>query len=112
MRLLAFLELLQDVPVLTGVEAGRSLAGAGALRLWRRGAVGGHTGGHSRRIPATIAELEADGEATVLRMRADSLSWVAGLLASLGCPFAILEPDALRAHVRELATSLVASATV
>jgi predicted DNA-binding transcriptional regulator YafY len=63
------------------------------------------------RIPATIAELEADGEATVLRMRADSLSWVAGLLASLGCPFAILEPDALRAHVRELATSLVASAT-
>jgi predicted DNA-binding transcriptional regulator YafY len=64
------------------------------------------------RIPATIAELEADGEATVLRMRADSLSWVAGLLASLGCPFAILEPDALRAHVRELGTSLVASATV
>ena len=38
----------------------------------------------ARRLPATLAELvETDG-GTLLRMRADSLDWMAGTLASLG----------------------------
>jgi predicted DNA-binding transcriptional regulator YafY len=63
------------------------------------------------RVPATIAELEPDGRgATVLRMRADSLRWVAEVLAGIGCPFTIREPDELRAEVRRLAGMLAASA--
>jgi predicted DNA-binding transcriptional regulator YafY len=63
------------------------------------------------RIPATIAELEPDGaDATLLRMRADSLRWVAEVLAGIGCPFAIRAPDELRAEVRGLAGMLTASA--
>ena len=39
-------------------------------------------------------------------MRADSLDWMAGMLAGLGCGFTILTPDELRASVRELAARL------
>jgi predicted DNA-binding transcriptional regulator YafY len=63
-----------------------------------------------QRIPATLAELSADGEGTLLRMRADSLRWVAEVLAGLGCAFTVHEPDELRAHVAELAALLSASA--
>ena len=46
----------------------------------------------ARRLPPTIAELvEADG-GTLLRMRVDSLDWMAGTLASLGCSFEIRSP--------------------
>ena len=63
------------------------------------------------RIPATLAELTPDGEdATLLRMRADSLRWVAEVLAGVGCAFVVHEPPQLRAHVRELAEVLRASA--
>ena len=56
----------------------------------------------------TLAELvETDG-GTLLRMRADSLDWMAGMLASLGCAFTVIAPDELRTSVRELAERLVA----
>lgn len=65
----------------------------------------------AERIPPTLAELTADGtEATVLRMRADSLRWVAELLAGLGCAFTIEEPTELRAHVGAVAERLRAAA--
>jgi predicted DNA-binding transcriptional regulator YafY len=43
-------------------------------------------------------------------MRADSLRWVAEVLAGAGCAFAVCEPAELRAEVRALARSLEASA--
>jgi predicted DNA-binding transcriptional regulator YafY len=61
----------------------------------------------ARRLPATLAELVEIDEGTLLRMRADSLDWVAGMLAGLGCDFTIRTPDELRSSVRELAARLV-----
>jgi predicted DNA-binding transcriptional regulator YafY len=62
----------------------------------------------ARRIPATLAELVDDPEGTLLRMRVDSLDWMATVLAGLGCGFAIRRPDELRASVRALAKQLAA----
>ena len=42
-------------------------------------------------------------------MRADSLDWVAGLLAGAGCDFEIRRPDELRASVLALAERLRAA---
>ena len=64
------------------------------------------------RVPATIAELSPDGEGTLLRMRADSLRWVAEVLAGLGCAFEVRAPDALRAEVRAVGELLLRSASV
>ena len=64
----------------------------------------------ARRLPPTIAELvEAEG-GTLLRMRVDSLDWMAGTLASLGCTFEIRSPEELRTSVRTLADRLASSA--
>jgi predicted DNA-binding transcriptional regulator YafY len=63
----------------------------------------------ARRLPATLAELVQEGGGTVLRMRVGSLDWAAGVLAGLGCSFAIRRPDELRASVRSLAERLAAS---
>jgi predicted DNA-binding transcriptional regulator YafY len=60
----------------------------------------------ARRIPATLAELIDDPEGTLLRMRVDSLDWMATVLAGLGCDFTIRRPDELRASVRTLAERL------
>jgi len=62
----------------------------------------------ARRLPPTLAELVETDEGTLLRMRADSLDWVAGMLASLGCAFTIRSPDELRASVQALAARLTA----
>ena len=62
----------------------------------------------ARRIPATLAELVDDPEGTLLRMRVDSLDWMATVLAGLGCGFTIRRPDELRASVRALADQLAA----
>ena len=64
----------------------------------------------ARRLPATLAELVESDDGTLLRMRVDSLDWMAGTLASLRCGFTILAPDELRASVRELASRLAAAA--
>ena len=55
------------------------------------------------RFPPALAEFEADGERTVLRMRAESLDWVAALLANMGCDFTVRRPAELRASLRALA---------
>jgi predicted DNA-binding transcriptional regulator YafY len=59
-----------------------------------------------RRVAATLVELTAAGERTLLRMRVESLDWTASLLAGLGCRFEIRRPDELRASVRALAERL------
>lgn len=63
-----------------------------------------------RRVPATLAELADEDGTTVLRMRADSLEWVATVLAGLGCDFSIRRPDELRTSVRDLGARLARSA--
>jgi predicted DNA-binding transcriptional regulator YafY len=60
-------------------------------------------------FPPTLAELEPTGEDTLLRMRAESLDWVAGLLAGAGCAFTIRRPDDLRRSVHALAERLHAA---
>jgi predicted DNA-binding transcriptional regulator YafY len=60
----------------------------------------------ARRIPATLAELVDDPAGTLLRMRVDSLDWMATVLAGLECGFEIRRPDELRASVRALAARL------
>jgi predicted DNA-binding transcriptional regulator YafY len=66
------------------------------------------------RIPSTLAELaDADGGAgtrTVLRMRVESLDWVASVLAGLDCDFAVVEPPELRRSIAALADRLAAQA--
>ena len=62
----------------------------------------------ARRIPATLAELSDDRDGTLLRMRVESLDWMATVLAGLGCGFTIRRPDELRGSVRGLAERLVA----
>jgi predicted DNA-binding transcriptional regulator YafY len=60
----------------------------------------------SRRVPATLAELAADGDGTRLAMGADSLEWAAGLLAGVGAEFHVIRPDELRGRLAELAARL------
>lgn len=62
------------------------------------------------RLPATLAELEEEGGGTLVRLRTSSLDWTAGLLAGLGCEFAIRGPEELRESVRALADRLAACA--
>jgi len=64
----------------------------------------------ARRFPPPLAELQPEGRDTVLRMRADSLDWVAGLLAGAECDFVIRRPDALRDAVAALGRRLAAMA--
>jgi predicted DNA-binding transcriptional regulator YafY len=64
----------------------------------------------AERIPATLGRLaEEDGE-TILRMRVESLNWMATVLAGLGCAFTIRKPAELAESVRGLAARLSASA--
>lgn len=64
----------------------------------------------AERLPAGLAELSEDGSGTVLHMRADSLRWVAEVLAGLGCAFVVHTPEALRDEVRAVAQRLTESA--
>ena len=63
------------------------------------------------RIPATLAELRAEGGGTRLEMRADSLAWVAGVLAGMGAEFHVIRPGELRDHLGQLATRLSSAAS-
>jgi predicted DNA-binding transcriptional regulator YafY len=58
------------------------------------------------RISGTLAELVAEGEATLLRMRVSSLDWAASFLAGLECPFHVRRPPELGASVRTLGARL------
>jgi predicted DNA-binding transcriptional regulator YafY len=64
----------------------------------------------AQRIPPTLGELTDAGDGVLLRMRVESLDYMARLLADLGWPFVIRRPDELRAAVRELAARLEAQA--
>ena len=66
----------------------------------------------AERIPPTLGELFETERGTMLRMRVGSLSWMASVLAGLGCGFTINRPDELRASVRELAERLEKSAAI
>jgi predicted DNA-binding transcriptional regulator YafY len=60
-----------------------------------------------RRLPPTLARLEAlDASRTRVRMRVESLDYMAGLLAGLECDFEIERPVELRASVAALARRL------
>jgi predicted DNA-binding transcriptional regulator YafY len=72
----------------------------------------GPVGEIAARVPATLAELEVEGTGTRLKMRADSLDWVAGVLAGLGADFQVIRPDELREHLERLASRLRAGARV
>jgi predicted DNA-binding transcriptional regulator YafY len=61
------------------------------------------------RVPSTIADLSEQGDTTRLVLRTDSLEWAATVLVSLGRPFTIVRPDALRAVMRDLASRLAAA---
>jgi predicted DNA-binding transcriptional regulator YafY len=63
----------------------------------------------AQRFPPTLANLEPTQHGTVLRMRADSLDWAAGLLAGAGCDFTIRNPPELKDSVRKLARRLEAA---
>jgi predicted DNA-binding transcriptional regulator YafY len=45
-----------------------------------------------------------------VRLRAERLDWVPGVLAGLGLPFVIEEPDELKDAIRELAATLLTAA--
>ena len=64
----------------------------------------------ARRIPATLAELSDHPDGTLLRMRVDSLDWMATVLAGLDCGFTIRAPEALRSSVLALAARLATHA--
>jgi predicted DNA-binding transcriptional regulator YafY len=64
----------------------------------------------ARRLPPTLAEIVDAPDGTLLRMRVDSLDWMATVLAGLGCGFEIRRPDELRPSVRALAERLAAYA--
>jgi predicted DNA-binding transcriptional regulator YafY len=66
---------------------------------------------HARaHIPATLGELGEEPGGVVLRMRVESLDYMAAVLARLDRPFAVRRPGELRAAVDALADRLRASA--
>jgi predicted DNA-binding transcriptional regulator YafY len=60
-------------------------------------------------VPPTLAELAGVDGRTLLRIRVESLDWMASLLAGLGCDFTVRRPDELRAGIGDLAGRLLAA---
>ena len=58
-----------------------------------------------RRLAGTLARIEPAGDGARLELRAESLDWVASLLAGLGCAFHVEEP---RAELTEALERVVA----
>jgi predicted DNA-binding transcriptional regulator YafY len=63
-----------------------------------------------RRIPRWIGEPEQIEEGVLLRAHADDLDSAARMLASLGWPFTVREPDELRDSLRNVAEVVSAAA--
>src|SRR5215211_1712160 len=63
-----------------------------------------------RRIPRWVGEPEQIEEGVLLRAHADDLDGAARMLASLGWPFTVREPDELRESLRKV-TDIVSAAT-
>jgi predicted DNA-binding transcriptional regulator YafY len=65
---------------------------------------------HAReQIPPTLGELSEEDGGVLVRMRVESLDYMAALLARLDRPFTVRRPDELRAAVGALAERLHAS---
>ena len=65
-----------------------------------------------RRVAATLATVTPVGDRTRLELRAESLDWVASLLAGIGCPFTVLRPrDELGEALERVADRLRAAST-
>jgi predicted DNA-binding transcriptional regulator YafY len=65
----------------------------------------------ARRVPPTVARLEADGpEATLLTSGSDHLPSLAGYLAMLELDFVVLEPPELRGELATVAARLARAA--
>ena len=60
-----------------------------------------------RRVPATMAEMTETPDGVRMVCRAHSLSGMAQMLAGLGAPFTIVQPEELREAVSEHATRLL-----
>jgi predicted DNA-binding transcriptional regulator YafY len=58
------------------------------------------------RVGPALAELSAEGTGTLLRIRVESLDWLASLLAGLHCDFEVRRPGELRAALRRLGRRL------
>jgi predicted DNA-binding transcriptional regulator YafY len=63
-----------------------------------------------RLVPPTIGTIEPHPEGALLSIGADSPQWAARYLVSLGVPFTVLEPDAVREALRDLAATITAIA--
>ena len=88
----------------------RALARERPLALGGRGACSSFRSqqrprGSHRRSPSSSMPA---GTQTVLRMRVESLDWMAGVLAGLGCDFTVVQPPELRQSVAALADRLAA----
>jgi len=88
------------------------LAGIAAVRWRHEVIVVLHTtlADARRRLPATVGELTEVEGGVRLRARAERLDGMAALLAGVGWPFTIVQPEGLRAEVRTLADRLRADA--
>ena len=62
----------------------------------------------ARRVPATVALVEAADDATVLTTGSDHLDAIVGHLFGLGLPFEVLEPPELRVRLAEAAEDALA----
>jgi predicted DNA-binding transcriptional regulator YafY len=63
-----------------------------------------------RRIPRWVGEPEQVEEGVLLRAHSDDLDAAARMLASLGWPFTVREPDELRESLRRVADIVLAAA--
>jgi predicted DNA-binding transcriptional regulator YafY len=59
-----------------------------------------------RRIPPTLAMVEETPEGVVLRVQAESLRWMAGVLIGMDCPFTVRRPMELYAVLRDVARDI------
>jgi predicted DNA-binding transcriptional regulator YafY len=60
-------------------------------------------------VPPTVGRVEPDGEGARLMVGSDDLASLAGHLVALDLPFEVLEPEALRAHLRSTGRRLAAA---
>ena len=87
----------------------RALARERALALGGRGGARSPARRDGRADPADARRARRRrGTQTLLRMRVDSLDWMASVLAGLGCDFTVVQPPELRESVAGLARRLEA----
>lgn len=103
-----------DVPA--GFDPAAAVLAAIARTPWRHEVsvrVRGDVDDLRSRLPRGIATLEPAGPDTGwvrVRIRAERLDWVPGVLTALDAPFVVEGPDELRDRVRALADRLLAAA--